>query len=252
MVRTARKSVDAQTTAPQRIFLLSPANAAGHRAKQLASERAKFDLALRLRGEGAPLSEIFSFISGLYFRGKTPYSRAFARAPGNIHGAYVITTCGGLVSADTILQLNELQRICAGEIDLRSDRYLRPLRRDARKLAERAGSSCEFILLGSIATPKYVEPLLEVFGERLLFPADFVGRGDMSRGGLMLRSARSGVELNTFPSQPRYATARGLQSCRNCRALPPRQWLPERRGRSRGNRGGDLRRHPGLRQILFF
>ena len=199
MDRKAKRAVGAQATDTHRIFFLSPANAAGRRAKQLASARAKFDLALRLRGEGAPLSEIFSFISGLYFRGKTAYSRAFARAPGEIHGAYVITTCGGLVSADTILQLNELQRICSGEIDLRSDRYVRPLLRDARKLAERAGSSCEFILLGSIATPKYVEPLLEVFGERLLFPADFVGRGDMSRGGLMLRSARSGVELEYVP-----------------------------------------------------
>ncbi|HEY2931322.1 MAG TPA: hypothetical protein VGK99_06200 [Acidobacteriota bacterium] len=37
--------------------------------------------------------------------------------------------------------------------------------------------------------------LLSVFGERLLFPAEFLGRGDMSRGGLMLRCARSGSEL---------------------------------------------------------
>ena len=196
---TARKAVGTQGAETHRVFLLSPANAAGRRAKQLASDRAKFDLALRLRGEGAPLSEIFSFISGLYFRGKTAYSQTFARAPGNIGGAYVITTCGGLVPGDTVMSLNELQRICSGEIDLRSDRYVRPLLRDARKLAALAGSRCEFVLLGSIATPKYVQPLLRVFGERLLFPADFVGRGDMSRGGLMLRSARSGAELGYVP-----------------------------------------------------
>jgi hypothetical protein len=199
MARKARKSVDAQTVEPRRVFLLSPANAAGRRAKQLASGRAKFDLALRLRREGAALSEIFSFISGLYFRGKTAYSQKFARAPREVPGAFVITACGGLVPGDSVMTLSELQQICSGEIDLRSARYLQPLLRDARKLAARAGSGCEFILLGSIATPKYVEPLLEVFGERLFFPADFVGRGDMSRGGLMLRSARSGVELEYVP-----------------------------------------------------
>jgi hypothetical protein len=199
MDRKVRKTLGAQTAEPHRIFLLSPANAAGTRGRQLASERAKFDLALRLRGEGAPLSEIFSFISGLYFRGKTAYSQAFARAPGDLRSAYVITACGGLVPGDTVMTLSELRRICNGEIDLRSTRYLRPLLRDARRLAARAGSECEFVLLGSIATPKYVEPLLEVFGGRLLFPADFVGRGDMSRGELMLRSARSGAELAYVP-----------------------------------------------------
>ncbi|HET9399380.1 MAG TPA: hypothetical protein VFO34_00380 [Candidatus Acidoferrales bacterium] len=178
-----------------RVFLLSPAKASGRRAKQLASERATFDLAMRLRRKGAPLVEIFSFISGLYFRGKAAYSGAFSHAPAGLAGAYVITACGGLVPADRVLTLARLQRICAGDVHVENLRYLRPLQRDARKLAALAGANCEFVLLGSIATPKYVAPLLEIFGERLLFPADFVGRGDMSRGGLMLRSTRAGVEL---------------------------------------------------------
>jgi hypothetical protein len=55
------------------------------------------------------------------------------------------------------------------------------------------------VLLGSIATGKYTSALLEVFGRRLLFPAAFVGRGDMSRGGLLLRAARSGEELSYIP-----------------------------------------------------
>src|SRR5438552_2421090 len=55
------------------------------------------------------------------------------------------------------------------------------------------------VLLGSIATPKYVDPLLEIFGERLLFPAEFAGRGDMSRGGLMLRCVSAGVQLTYVP-----------------------------------------------------
>lgn len=178
-----------------RIFLLSPAKESGRRAKQLASERAAFDLARRLRERGAPLVEIFSFISGLYFRGKAAYSGAFSYAPRGLAGAYVITAGGGLVPADRVLTLTRLHKICAGDVHVENLRYRKPLQRDARKLAARAGANCEFVLLGSIATPKYVVPLLEIFGERLLFPVDFVGRGDMSRGGLMLRSARAGVEL---------------------------------------------------------
>ena len=46
---------------------------------------------------------------------------------------------------------------------------------------------------------KYVTVLTAIFGDRLLFPIDFVGRGDMSRGGLLLRQAREGVELAYVP-----------------------------------------------------
>jgi hypothetical protein len=38
-----------------------------------------------------------------------------------------------------------------------------------------------------------------MFGPRLHFPADFVGRGDMSRGGLMLRCVTEGRELEYAP-----------------------------------------------------
>jgi len=51
------------------------------------------------------------------------------------------------------------------------------------------------VLLGSIATAKYADVLLDALGELLLFPPDFVGRGDMSRGGLLLRCVRGGTEL---------------------------------------------------------
>ena len=46
---------------------------------------------------------------------------------------------------------------------------------------------------------KYVEALLPIFGSRLLFPREFVGRGDMSRGGLMLRCVDTGVPLTYVP-----------------------------------------------------
>ena len=80
-------------------------------------------------------------------------------------------------------------------------RYREPIERDLRRsFAPRtATSNCRFVLLGSIATKKYVDVLLPILGERLLFPAEFVGRGDMSRGGLMLRAAREHRELDYIP-----------------------------------------------------
>ena len=51
------------------------------------------------------------------------------------------------------------------------------------------------MLLGSVASAKYADLLAPVLGARLLFPSDFVGRGDMSRGGLMLRCVAEGREL---------------------------------------------------------
>jgi hypothetical protein len=50
-----------------------------------------------------------------------------------------------------------------------------------------------------VATGKYVDVLLDVIGERLLFPVEFVGRGDMSRGALLLRAAEAGRELTYEP-----------------------------------------------------
>ena len=158
------------------------------------SERASFDLAQRVRArDGAPLGEVFSFLSGLYFRGKLTYARAFAQPPET--GVFVITPTDGLRPADEPVDLARLQRFATVDIAGDDPRYREPLDRDARLLSRRIGATGEVVLLGSIATGKYIEPLLAAFGERLRFPADFVGRGDMSRGGLLLRSARAGTEL---------------------------------------------------------
>jgi hypothetical protein len=189
----------ASQSPPRRIFLLSPANAAGIRARIVASENASFELALRLRSEGAPLGEVFSFISGLYFRGKLAYAQRFAEARNGIPGAFVITASAGLIPPETVITTEDLAAISAASISATDRRYREPLERDARAICKVAGPKCEIVLLGSIATPKYVEPLLGIFGERLLFPIEFVGRGDMSRGGLMLRSARSGEQLTYVP-----------------------------------------------------
>ena len=178
-----------------RIFLLSPAHCGGLRAQMVLSERASFDLAQRVRVAGAPLGEVFSFLSGLYFRGKLTYARAFANAADGRAGVFVITPTDGLRPADEPVDLARLRRFATVDIAGDDPRYREPLDRDARQLARRIGPGGEVVLLGSIATGKYVEPLLAVLGERLRFPADFVGRGDMSRGGLLLRCARAGTEL---------------------------------------------------------
>jgi hypothetical protein len=162
--------------------------------------RAEFDLARRLRSaEGAPLGEVFSFLSGLYFRGKLAYARAFAAPPTGVPGVHVITTSEGLRAPEEPTTIARLKRFARVEIDETDRRYRAPLLRDARAVADAAGESCEVVLLGSVATGKYVDVLSRVFGDRLLFPSDFVGRGDMSRGGLMLRRAATGEELPYVP-----------------------------------------------------
>jgi len=193
--------------ARNRIFLLSPANAAGVRARMVLNESATFELAVRLRSAGVEIGELFSFISGLYFRGKLAYASAFAAPPQGVGGAYVITAAGGLLPPHTPVTLASIRQLAGVDIDPADDRYRLPLERDARALAANAGPECEIVLLGSIAEAKYVQPLAAIFGDRLTFPAEFVGRGDMSRGGLMLRCATAGTELAYIPAQG--ATRRG-------------------------------------------
>jgi hypothetical protein len=50
-----------------------------------------------------------------------------------------------------------------------------------------------------VASANYTTALLEVVDRRLLFAAELVGRADMSRGGLMLRSVASGQGLTYIP-----------------------------------------------------
>jgi hypothetical protein len=103
---------------PKRIFLLSPANIAGIRAAQVMSGHARSDLAIRLRDGGAPLGEVFSFISGLYFRGKLAYARSFAEVPPAIPGAFVITAGGGLVPPEALVTLEPCKvQSCAYSTD---------------------------------------------------------------------------------------------------------------------------------------
>lgn len=186
-------------SAPARIFLLSPANCSGKRARMLLRAGAGSDLAARLRSDGVPLAEVFSFVSALYFRGKIAYARTFAAPPPGAPGIRVITTSRGLVSPDDSVRVPDLEEFATVDIGVDSERYLDSLRASAHDLAERIGDRTRVVLLGSIATAKYIDPLREVFGRRLVFPADFVGRGDMSRGGLMLRCVDDRRELDYVP-----------------------------------------------------
>jgi hypothetical protein len=178
-----------------RIFLLSPASTAGKRAATLLREEADFALARRLRESGAPLGEVFAFMSALYFRGKLAYATAFGRAPAGVVGALVITSSRGLLPADTVVGPDDLHAFAGVPIDPAEPRYREPLVTGVQALAEQLGPADEVVLLGSIASGKYLEILLEVLGDRLLFPEAFVGRGDMSRGGLLLRCVEDECEL---------------------------------------------------------
>ena len=184
---------------PSRVFLLSPARSSGPRAEQLV--RSESALGEALRGEGAALGDVFAFLSSLYFRGKLGYALQFGAADLAVPGALVITPGHGLCRPSTRIRAADLARMGAIDVAATNPSFVQPLLRDAQRLVRSLPSATEVVLLGSIATPKYVEPLLSVLGERLLFPSEFVGRGDMSRGGLLLRAARQGQELLCVPVQ---------------------------------------------------
>ena len=177
------------------VFLLSPASCAGRRTEILLSERASFPLAVQLRTRGAELGDVFSFLSGLYFRGKLAYARAFAAPPPGVAATLVITTHRGLLAPETAVTPADIRAFGAVAIEADNPAYRTPLRDAAATLRGQLPDDARVVLLGSIATAKYTDVLLEVFGDHLLFPEPFVGRGDMSRGGLLLRAVDERREL---------------------------------------------------------
>ncbi len=187
---------------PENVFLLSPANLSGLRAKQLMSPRAKFDAAIMYRSdEGVPIALAFAFMSALYFRGKITYALQFAERS-NI---FVIAPGFGLVPADWRITEERMKTLRKTEVDVRKRNYRKPLERDANALAGSLPDDSRVVLLGSVASGKYVDILWPILGERLVFPSMFAGLGDMSRGGLLLRAARANLELEyTSLSAPRH------------------------------------------------
>lgn len=197
---------------PHTVFIVSPANLGGERARLLFREGAASALARRIRTpEGAPLLDVFSFISSLYFRGKVAYAGAFGRPPSGLDGTLVITPGEGLVPASEPLTLERMRLWAAVDVDDRNDTFTRPLVEAVEALERAHGATTRFVLLGSVATNKYVRPLTRVFGDHLLFPAEFVGRGDMSRGALLLRAVRSRTELAYAPVETAERTTSSLR-----------------------------------------
>ena len=131
-------------------------------------------------------------MSGLYFRGKLAYAERFGRA-------CVITPTRGLQPPTMPFTLRLLREFAVGDVSLDNPVYRKALERDAGKIANTLTPDAQVVLLGSVASGKYVDILLPILGDRLRYPTSFVGRGDMSRGGLMLRSAASGDELEYGP-----------------------------------------------------
>ena len=170
------------------VFLLSPAYCGGRRAAVLLNAESQAVSAIEFRSGKMSLGRAFTFMSGLYFRGKLAYAAAFG-------DALVITPTRGLQPPSLPFNMKLLREFAVGDVSLDSPAYRRALERDAKALARRVGDHGQVVLLGSVASGKYVDVLLPIFGDRLRYPVDFIGRGDMSRGGLMLRSAASGVEL---------------------------------------------------------
>src|SRR5258705_554904 len=115
-----RRKTPSTSEAPSRVFLLSPANCGGIRGQMMISPKAGFDLARQLQSAaGAPLGDVFSFVSGLYFRGKLAYARRFARPPDPSEsvaagGVLVITPNAGLRSADTSITTDSFR--CFAEV----------------------------------------------------------------------------------------------------------------------------------------
>jgi hypothetical protein len=181
----------------KRLFFLSPAHSGGKRAALLMRPEATFALARQVQIGAASLGEVFAFCSGLYFRGKLAYARHFAQPPEGIAGVQIITPSRGLVAADTLIGIRDLCEFAGIPVQTKEPRFTHPLKESIYGLSTLPSS--EVILLGSVATGKYTDTLLPILGERLLFPAEFAGRGDMSRGSLLLRAVAANQELRYIP-----------------------------------------------------
>lgn len=204
-----------------RVFVLSPASCNGLRARWVLKKNSCSVLARRLREVGVPLGEVFTYLSALYFRGKLAYAQAYAEPPPGCPGILIITPTAGLVSHDALIRMSRLRGFARVPIHLNNRLYSSTLRRSARKVATEIGPACEVILLGSVGTGKYLDILGPIFGGRLRVPAEFVGLGDMSRGGLLLRSVRENRQLS-------YINATSLVVLRpRLRKKPDAERLPE-------------------------
>ena len=154
----------------------------------LLREASEATFARQLRAGELTLGAAFTFLSGLYFRGKLAYAQVFSARPDQ---TAIITPTRGLQPPELIVTAALLEEFARGDIHPDNRRYRRAIEHDATELAERLPKDARVILLGSIATGKYVDVLRPILGDWLHYPVDFIGRGDMSRGGLLLRRSRA-------------------------------------------------------------
>ena len=157
------------------VFLLSPAFCGGRRAGILLNPKSEAVTVLEFRSGKMTLGRAFAFMSGLYFRGKLAYADRFGEA-------FVITPTRGLQPPSLPFNLSLLREFAVGDVSLDNPEYRSALERDVQALAKRIGPRAQVVLLGSVASGKYVDVLLPILGTRLRYPTAFIGRGDMSRG----------------------------------------------------------------------
>lgn len=184
------------------VFLLSPASCRGRRAGLLLKPDSTLPIARELQSGTLTLGRAFAFLSSLYFRGKLAYAETFGGPDAGGGMTFVITPTRGLQPPAEPVTPEVLREFAAGDIGVDDVPYRSALERDTAALAARLPPQTSVVLLGSVATGKYVDVLLPILGNRLRYPSAFVGRGDMSRGGLLLRHAADGRELDYEPLLP--------------------------------------------------
>ncbi len=178
------------------VYLISPADCSGHRAALLLKGGGNREIAAGLRSRaGVPIGNLFSFVSGSYFRGKLLYAKAFATSSASGGGVYVIVPGRGLGVPEAHIRLADLREIAAVPVHRDVDRYVKPLLKDAKRLARRLSKHDAVVFLGSIASDKYTSVLHTAFENLLHVPRAFIGRGSLSRGSLLLRAAKAGQRL---------------------------------------------------------
>jgi hypothetical protein len=179
------------------VFLLSPAYCGGRRAAIALKPGSELPLARKLADGQLDLGSAFAFFSGLYFRGKLAYARRFGTALGlGIEPVMIITPTRGLMSPAELVNPGVIREFASVDVSEGDARYRAPLERDVATLALRLPGRARVVLLGSVASGKYADVLRPMLGDRLCYPTSFIGRGDMSRGGLLLRCVDSGEELD--------------------------------------------------------
>ena len=183
-----------------KVFVLSPATTHGAKARVLTASEPRTPAARQLHGpQGMTLGEVFTYLSGLYFRGKLAYARVFAAAPPCLGGAgiYVITPTDGLLDPDSALGVSDLERFASAAEGSAAGRVA--FEKAVQSLERAMGPSCDVILLGSVGSGKYSDVLEPVLGDRLLFPRRLYKEGQLQRGAMLLEHAERGEELEYAP-----------------------------------------------------